>query len=128
MNNIDMNNIDMNNIDMNNIENNLLNNSTQLSCMNNLLRKYQFTEHFLIKTRIYYDSWKCIRTQNNLSPYFCFYYLYDTPEYDSADDWTDFAEIEQYLKKRNFKQTEINNAYNRAMNDRENNIIQVEYV
>jgi len=75
-----------NNIDL--VEQELLNNPSRLSYMNNLLNKYQFSENFLIKTRIYYDSWKCIRTQNNLSPYFCFYYLYDTPEYDSADDWT----------------------------------------
>ncbi len=107
---------------MTNIEKDLLNNPVQLSCMNNLLRKYQFTEDFLIKTRIYYDSWKCIRTQNNLSPYFCFYYLYDTPEYDSADDWTDYAEIEQYLKKRNYKQEEIEHAHSKAIDDR-NNII-----
>lgn len=55
-------------MDQNNIEKELLNNPSRLSYMNNLLKSHQFTEEFLIKTRIYYDSWKCIRTQNNLSP------------------------------------------------------------
>lgn len=85
---------------MNELEIDLLNNPNKLSLMNYLLMKYQFSEEFLIKTRIYYDSWKCIRRQDNLSPYFCFRYLYDTPEFDSADDWTDYNEIYEYLKKR----------------------------
>jgi hypothetical protein len=54
-------------MEQNNIEQELLNNPSRLSIMNNLLKIYQFTENFLIKTRIYYDSWKCIRTQNNLT-------------------------------------------------------------
>ena len=80
-------------------EKDLLNNPLKLSFMNNLLRQYQFSEEFLIKTVLYYDSWKCIRTQNNLSPYFCFRYLYDNDS-DSGDDWTDFSEIYKYLLKR----------------------------
>lgn len=103
----------------NNIEQELLNIPSQLSNMNNLLKIYQFSENFLIKTRIYYDSWKCIRTQNALSPYFCFRYLYDTPEYDSADDWTDYKEIEQYLLKRNYNMEDIEKAKIKALNDRE---------
>ena len=106
-------------MDQNNIEKELLNNPSRLSYMNNLLKSHQFTEEFLIKTRIYYDSWKCIRTQNNLSPYFCFRYLYDTPEYDSADDWTDYKEIENYLLKRNYTMEDIENANIKALNDRE---------
>ena len=106
-------------MEQNNIEQELLNNPSRLSGMNNLLKIYQFTENFLIKTRIYYDSWKCIRTQNNLSPYFCFRYLYDTPEYDSADDWTDYTEIEQYLLKRNYNMEDIEKAKIKALNDRE---------
>jgi hypothetical protein len=104
--------------DMNKIEEDLLNNSSELSYMNNLLRKYQFTENFLIKTRIYYDSWKCLRTQKNLSPYFCFRYLYDTPEYDSADDWVDYNQVVEYLNERNINNKDIKDAYNRAMNDK----------
>lgn len=105
---------------MNELEIDLLNNPNKLSSMNYLLMKYQFSEEFLIKTRIYYDSWKCIRRQDNLSPYFCFRYLYDTPEFDSADDWTDYNEIYEYLKKRNHNDNDIENAYEKAMNDKNN--------
>lgn len=102
------------------LENNLLNNPNKLAGMNNLLMKHQFSEEFLIKTRIYYDSWKCIRRQDNLSPYFCFRYLYDTPDFDSADNWTDYNEIYEYLKKRNYNDNDIEIAYEKAMNDRNN--------
>jgi len=54
---------------MNQFEIDLLNDSYRLSCMQALLRDYQFSEEFLIKTIYYYDSWRCIRTQKNLSPY-----------------------------------------------------------
>ena len=91
---------------MNEFEQQLLTKQSELSSMNNLLKKHQFSEEFLIKTRIYYDSWKCIRSQNNLSPEFCFKYLYDS-EYDSADDWTDYKEIEYYLVKRGYTTEQI---------------------
>jgi hypothetical protein len=100
------------------LEEELLNNESKLSWMSNLLQQYQFSEDFLIKTRIYYDSWKCLRTQKNLSPYFCFYYLYDRQEYDSADDWTDFNQVKKYLEKR-FTDEEINKVYIQVMDDRE---------
>ena len=106
---------------MNEIEKDLLNNPNKLCGMNNLLINYQFSEEFLIETRIYYDSWKCIRRQNNLSTYFCFRYLYDTPEYDSADDWVDYNEVFEYLKKRNYKDEDIEYAFSKAMDDRNNN-------
>ncbi len=86
---------------MNSFEIELLNTPERLSWMNNLLREYQFSEEFLIKTILYYDSWKCLRTQNNLSPYFCFRYLYDN-DTDSADDWTDYNQIKEYLLKRDY--------------------------
>jgi hypothetical protein len=89
--------------------------------MNNYLNKYQFSENFLIETRIYYDSWKCLRTQKNLSPYFCFRYLYDTPEYDSADNWTDYTEIKNYLIYKKYSIDDIENAYETAIKDRKNN-------
>ena len=86
---------------MNELEKELLSNPNKLSFMNNLLKQHQFSEDFLVKTRIYYDSWKCIRSQKNLSIEFCFRYLYDS-EYDSADDWTDYNEIECYFLDRNY--------------------------
>lgn len=100
------------------MEQELLNNPDKLSFMNNLLSQHQFTEEFLIKTINYYDSWKCLRSQNNLSPYFCFRYLYDN-DTDSADNWTDYNDILEYLNKHNFSNEEIENEYKRAMNDRE---------
>jgi superfamily II DNA or RNA helicase len=74
--------------------------------MSSLLREHQFSEEFLIETILYYDSWKCLRTQNNLSPYFCFRYLYDN-DTDSADDWTDYNQIKDYLLKRAYTIGEI---------------------
>lgn len=100
------------------LEEELLNDDKRLSFMDNLLREYQFSEEFLIKTRIYYDSWKCMRTQKNLSPHFCFYYLYDRQEYDSADDWTDFNQVKNYLQKR-FTDEEINKVFKEVMDERE---------
>ncbi len=102
---------------MEHIEKELLNNESQLSFMNNLLFKYQFSEKFLIETIIYYDSWKCLRSQKNLSPYFCFRYLYDN-QTDSADNWTDYTEIFDYLKKRNYSDEEIEKEFKKAMTER----------
>ena len=49
---------------MNEFEEFLLTNPSSLSFMNNHLKSHQFSEEFLIKVRPFYDSWKCIRTQN----------------------------------------------------------------
>ena len=97
-----------------NIEKELLNDKSKLSYMNNLLFKHQFSEEFLIKTIGYYDSWKCLRSQKKLSPYFCFRYLYDN-DTDSADDWTDYNEIKEYLTKRNYTEDEIKKQHDIAM-------------
>ncbi len=74
------------------LEMDLLNDPNRLSWMSYLLTKHQFSEDFLIKTICYYDSWKCLRWQKNLSPEFCFKYLYDN-DTDSADNWTDYNKI-----------------------------------
>ena len=74
------------------LEKELLDNPDKLSWMHNLLSQHQFSEDFLIKTICYYDSWKCLRWQKNLSPEFCFKYLYDN-DTDSADNWTDYNKI-----------------------------------
>ena len=103
---------------MNNFENELLNNPQKLSFMNNLLKEHQFSEAFLIETICYYDSWKCLRTQKNLSPYFCFRYLYDNNT-DSMDSWTDYNEVEDYLLKRGYTKEQIKEEFKKAMADRE---------
>lgn len=95
----------------------LIQSPEKLCFMNNLLKEYQFPEEFLIKTIGYYDSWKCLRTQWNLSPYFCFRYLYDN-DTDSADDWTDFSQIYIYLLERKYSNDTIYKAYEKAMEDR----------
>jgi hypothetical protein len=102
---------------MEEIEKELLNDESKLSFMNNLLFKYQFSEDFLIKTIYYYDSWKCLRSQKNLSPSFCFRYLYDN-QTDSADDWTDYNNVKDYLLKRDYTEEQIEAEFKRAMNDR----------
>jgi hypothetical protein len=96
----------------------LLENENLLSWMNNLIKDNQFTEEFLIKTRIYYDSWKCINNQKKLTPYFCFYWLYDREDYDSADDWTDYNQVYEYLKNK-YDHEFIRSEFNRAIKDRE---------
>ena len=85
---------------MNEFEKDLLNNLDKLCFMNNHLIYNQFSEDFLIKVRPYYDSWKCLKTQKNLSPEYCFKYLYDSD--DSADNWTDYNDIETYFLKKNY--------------------------
>jgi hypothetical protein len=87
-------------------EQELLNDPNKLSWMHSLLSQHQFSEDFLIKTIGYYDSWRCLRTQKNLSPYFCFKYLYDN-DTDSMDNWTDYNDIESYLLKRGYTKEQI---------------------
>ena len=99
------------------MEDELLNSPDKLLSMNNLLKEHQFSEDFLSKTIGYYDSWVCLRTQENLSPYFCFKYLYDN-DTDSADDWTDYNQIYEYLKKRNYDDDMIKQEYKRAIKER----------
>ena len=95
----------------------LLNSPEKLYFMNDLLKKYQFPEYFLIKTICYYESKRCLETQWNLSPYFCFRYLYDN-ETDSSDDWTDYHDIYKYLEGHDYSTDFINFEYLRAMHDR----------
>jgi len=99
---------------MNEFEQHLLTNPSELSTMNNHLRTNQFSEEFLIKVRPFYDSWKCIRTQNGLSIEFCFKYLYDS-EFDSADDWTDYSEIESYFVKKGYSKEYIRDIFEKII-------------
>jgi hypothetical protein len=94
----------------------LLQSPNKLKQMDDLLNKYQFPESFLVKTINYYNPLVCLRTQLNLSPYFCFRYLYNTNN-DSYDTWTDYSEIYKYLTERNYSTKVIQNAYIKATND-----------
>ena len=100
-------------------EKEILENKNLLCCLNYNLYKRQFSEEFLSKTPEYYDSWICLKTQKNLTPYFCFRYLYDN-QTDSADNWTDYYEILKYLEKQDkqYLKEDIDKEYQRAMNDR----------
>ena len=99
----------------------VLNNHDKLCHMNNILCVQQFSESFLIKTNKYYDSWVCLKSQNNLSPYFCFRYLYDN-ENDSADDWVDYNDVIRYLYKIGVKDNDfIELEFNRALIDKKIN-------
>jgi hypothetical protein len=84
---------------MNQMEKDILKDTNRLPSVNYLLHNHQFSEEFLAKTIEYYDSWICLRTQKNLTPAFCFEYLYDNNT-DSADNWTDFADILKYFQKQ----------------------------
>lgn len=90
-----------------------------LTCLQYYMYKRQYTEAFLAKTVEYYDSWICLKTQHSLSPYFCFRYLYDNTT-DSADNWTDYTDIIEYLKRTqpHIPQSEIDESYKKAMDDR----------
>lgn len=103
---------------MNDYEKNLLNDKSKLCILYNLLENYQYSEEFLIQTIGYYDSWRCLKTQKNLSPYFCFRYLYDN-DTDSADNWTDYYDVIRYLKKtKTYTDEFIEKEFERAMKDR----------
>lgn len=86
--------------------------------INKLMSDNEFTEEFLTKIRIYYESWKCMGRQKNLSPYFCFYWLYDRQDYDTADDWTDYNQVYAYLKDK-YEHDFIREEFKRAIQDRE---------
>lgn len=92
-----------------------------MQIITNLLRERQFSEDFLIKTNGHYDSWDCLKWQKNLSPYFCFRYLYDNKN-DSADNWTDYYDVIRYLERQEKKYTdkEIEEAFSKAYEDRQN--------
>ena len=99
-------------------ESEIMTDPLKLSHMNNIIREQQFSESFLINTNTYYDSWTCLKYQENLSPYFCFRYLYDN-ENDSADNWTDYNDVIRYLNKHGITNKEfIEHEFNRAMRDR----------
>jgi hypothetical protein len=91
---------------INNIsEKEILNNSKYLSHINSILKVRQFSEEFLAKTIDYYDPWICLKYQKNLSPYFCFKYLYDN-NIGFADNWISYNDVINYISNQEKKYTE----------------------
>ncbi len=97
----------------------ILSNVKNYIYVSQLLKFRQFSEEFLIKTLDYYDSWECLKTQKNLSPNFCFKYLYDKST-DTKDNWTDYNDIVRYLNKQQIKYPSnyINSIFNEIIRDK----------
>ena len=97
-------------------ETQLLNDKSFLVSLNYSMYKKSFSEEFLSKTLEYYDSWICLKTQKDLTPYFCFRYLYDNNT-DSADNWTDYNDIAKYFAGSSFTEEDLRKAFQQAMED-----------
>lgn len=87
------------------------------SYINILIKMRQFSESFLIKSINYYDSYECLKWQKNLTPEFCFRYLYDR---EGTDNWVDFNDVVKYIKRNypNMSDNEINNIFNLVNNSK----------
>jgi hypothetical protein len=85
-------------------ENDILKNKEYMNRLSNILKIRQFSEDFLKETLDYYDPWICLKYQKNLSPYFCFRYLYDN-NLGFADNWIGYYDIINYLSKQDKKYT-----------------------
>jgi hypothetical protein len=85
--------------------------------INTLLKFRQFSESFLIKSNQYYDGTECLKWQKNLSPEFCFRYLYDK---DDGDQWVDFNAVVKYINKYypNLSKDDIDNIFNLVINSK----------
>jgi len=88
----------------------ILNDTKKLEMMNYYLTKYQFSIDFLIKTIDYYDSWICLKFQLNLTPEFCFKYLYNKKT-DSVDNWITYQDIEIYFLKKGLTSVQISQVF-----------------
>ena len=93
---------------------------------NNKLKLYQFSEKYLIQNIKYYNSNVCLEYQNNLSPYFCFRYLYNniTEPLHNRVYYNNI--IEYFRKKRELHDNLIDiyvNIFDICMNERLNNKI-----
>jgi hypothetical protein len=100
-------------------EKELLEDTIYYPYISSLLKYRQFSEDFLSKTIYYYNSWDCLKYQKNLTPYFCFYYLFDNNT-DNSDNWTSYNDIEYYFQQYNplITKDELEIIYKKAINDR----------
>lgn len=95
--------------------------TNHLGLMNYYLSIYQFSEDILIKTLDYYDSPKCLGRQLNLSPYFCFYHLYNKQS-DSSDYFTSYDDIIEYYNKSTYSYDMLKTIFLKTVNDKKSNI------
>jgi len=88
---------------------------------NNKIKLYQFSEKILIKNIKYISSNVCLENQINLSPYFCFRYLYNNIT-ESIHNRVFYNEIIDYFKKKNEYNEKFINIYTKifdiCMNER----------
>ena len=78
--------------------------------MNSYLQLYQIPESILIKTVGSYDGNLCLRTQHEITPYFCFKYLYN------KDDSIDYNDIVNNFKNKYTKE-DLNTIYLKTMQE-----------
>ncbi len=102
-------------------ENDILNNKKYLNDLDSFLKIRQFSEEFLVSATNNYDPMTCLKYQKNLSPYFCFKYLYDNDS-GYADNWVSYNDVTHYLSKQEKKYTdeEIEFFYNKVQSGIEN--------
>lgn len=87
--------------------------------INDFLELYQIPEAILIKTHGHYDSNKCLKTQVNLTPYFCFKYLYNSME-DTNDNRVDYNDILSNFKNK-YTHDELHDIYLEVINNNKKN-------
>ena len=91
--------------------------------INNKLKLYQFSEKYLIKNLNFFNSNVCLEYQNNLTPYFCFRYLYNniTEPLKNRVYYNNIIEYFRKTMKYNEKFIDIyNKIFDICMNERLN--------
>ena len=91
---------------------------------NNKLKKYQYSEKYLIKNLKKFSSKACLENQINLSPYFCFRYLYNNIT-EPIKNRIYYNNIIEYFRKNNKYNENFIDIYVKifdiCMNERYNN-------
>ena len=91
---------------------------------NNKIKLYQFSEKYLIKNIKYFNSNICLEYQHNLSPYFCFRYLYNNISEPLCNRVYYNNIIEYFRLRREFNENLIDiytKIFDICMNERINN-------
>ena len=91
---------------------------------NNKIKLYQFSEKYLIKNIKYFNSNICLEYQINLTPYFCFRYLYNNISEPLCNRVYYNNIIEYFRIKKEFNENIIDiytKIFDICMNERLNN-------